>query len=246
MDRLRVAIHLHTHYSHDSNQSPADILAAAERERIDVVAITDHDEIDGAREAREISERGGSPVRVIVGEEVSSRDGHIIGLFLQRRIEPWMSAEETIAAIREQGGVVLAPHPFSTLCDNSLRANVERIVPLIDAMEIHNAQNPWPRHDALAARFAAERAIAPFVGCDGHIRGQLAPAYQTMPTFRGPTEFLTSLRQADLTFGRYGPRYFLGMIGRHIWDCVFPRRLPGFGVKMPDRSARPQPIAVKR
>jgi len=236
MDDLRVAIHLHTHYSYDSNQSPADILAAAERERIDVVAITDHDEIDGACEARELSERGGSRVRVIVGEEVSSRDGHLIGLFMQRRIEPGLSAEETIAAIREQGGVVLAPHPFSTLCDNSLRANAERVAPLIDAMEIHNAQNPLPWQDAAAARFARERGITPFVGCDGHIRGQLAPAYQTMPAFRGSVEFLASLRQAKLTFGRYGPRYFLGMIGRHVWDCVFPRRLPGFGSKLPDRG----------
>lgn len=222
---IRTAIHLHTTYSHDSNQTPADVVAQAERESIDCVAITDHDAIDGALEASAIAPQS---VRVIVGEEISSRDGHIIGLFLKRWIAPGMSAEETIAAIRAQGGAVLLPHPFATLCDDSVHGAIERIAPLADAIEIHNAQNPLPWEDWRAARFAAACDMAAYVGCDGHIRGKLAPAYQQMPEFRDAREFCAGLREARFITGRYGVGYFAQMIARHFWDKVSPHPLPGF------------------
>lgn len=222
---VRTAIHLHTTYSHDSNQTPADVVNQAVREGIDCVAITDHDAIDGALEAAAIAPAN---VRIIVGEEISSRDGHIIGLFLKRWIAQGMSAEDTIAAIRAQGGVVLAPHPFATLCDDSLLGAIERIAPLVDAIEIHNAQNPLPWQDWRAARFVAERGYCGYVGCDGHIRGQLAPAFQEMPDFRGADEFRAALPHARFVARRYGIGYFAQMIARHFWDKVSPRPLPGF------------------
>lgn len=222
---VRTAIHLHTTYSHDSNQTPADVVAQAAREGIDCVAVTDHDAIDGALEAAAIAPAN---VRVIVGEEISSRDGHIIGLFLNRWIAPGMTAEETIAAIRAQGGAVLAPHPFATLCDDSLRGAIERIAPLVDAIEIHNAQNPLPWQDWRAARFVTERGLCGYVGCDGHIRGELAPAYQEMPAFGNADEFRAALAKARFVARRYSVGYFAKMIARHFWDKVAPRPLPGF------------------
>lgn len=234
MSTIRTAIHLHTTYSHDSNQTPADIIAAAQREGVGCVAITDHDAIDGALEAQAIAPRG---VRVIVGEEISSRDGHIIGLFLKRWIAPGLSAEATIEAIRSQGGLVLAPHSFATLCDDSLGHAIERIAHLIDAVEIHNAQNPLPWQDWRAARFAAQRGLRAYVGCDGHIRGRLAPAYQEMPGFRGAGDFLAALEQARLVAGRYGIGYFTQMIGRHFWDKIAPNPLPGYATDYRRRMA---------
>lgn len=231
---LRTAIHLHTTYSHDSNQSPADVIAQAEREAIDCVAITDHDAIDGALEAAAIAP---PTVRVIVGEEISSRDGHIIGLFLKRWIAPDLSGEETIAAIRAQGGAVLLPHPFATLCDDSVHAAIERLAPLADAIEIHNAQNPLPWEDWRAARYAAERGMAAYVGCDGHIRGRLAPAFQQLPGFRDAREFCASLRQARFVAGRYGIGYFAQMIARHFWDKISPSPLPGFATNYRQKVA---------
>lgn len=104
-------LHMHTHYS-DGEDSPAEVLEWAERVGLDVIAITDHDRIDGAEEAADLAARGGTGPDVIVGEEVSSLDGHILALFISRLIAPGMSAGDTVAAIHEQDGIAIAAHPF--------------------------------------------------------------------------------------------------------------------------------------
>ena len=104
-------LHLHTDHS-DGEDSPSDVLDWAGRIGLDVIAITDHDVIDGALVAAELAGRRDSGPEVIVGEEVSSRDGHILALFIESVVPPDMSAEETVAAIHEQGGVALAAHPY--------------------------------------------------------------------------------------------------------------------------------------
>ena len=105
--------HIHTHHSKDCVMPVADILERAREVGLDVVAITDHDSAAGGLEARELADRYG--VRVIVGEEVKSSEGEIIGLFLERTIPGGMSFADTIAAIREQGGITYVPHPFDRL-----------------------------------------------------------------------------------------------------------------------------------
>jgi predicted metal-dependent phosphoesterase TrpH len=104
-------LHIHTHFS-DGADSPRDVLRWAERKRLDVIAITDHDTIEGARVAAQLARESRSNPDVIIGEEVSSADGHILGLFLTERVPPGLSAEETVAAIHEQGGLAVAAHPF--------------------------------------------------------------------------------------------------------------------------------------
>ena len=105
--------HIHSHHSKDCAMPVADILERAREVGLDVVAITDHDSAAGGLEARELADRYG--VRVIVGEEVKSSEGEIIGLFLERTIPGGMTFAETIAAIREQGGITYVPHPFDRL-----------------------------------------------------------------------------------------------------------------------------------
>ncbi len=231
MQRIKTAIHLHTNYSFDSNRSPRALLDQASREGVGCVAITDHDAIDGALEARALA---GPGVRVIVGEEISTTEGHLIGLFLKRFIEPGMSPEETVAAIREQGGLVFAPHPFATLCDNSLGRAVERLSDRLDAVEVFNAQNVLTWQDRAAARFASAAGLTPYVGIDGHLTGPLAPAYQLLPEFDGPRGFLAALRQAEFVSRRFGPGYFARMGFRHFWDMLMPTRLPGYGTNSDD------------
>lgn len=220
----RVAIHLHTDYSFDSNFSPEQVVAAAQAEGLDVIAITDHNEIEGALRARAA---GG--VRVIIGEEVSTLEGHLIGLFLRARIEPGMSAVRTIDAIREQGGLVFAPHPFASLCSASLGPATVALADRIDAVEVHNAQNPLFWEDRRAQRFAAERGLVAYAGCDTHICGRLAPAWQEMADFETPEGFLAALARAKLTCGRFGPGYFASMIHRHVRDSFGWRPVAGFG-----------------
>src|ERR1700738_1359564 len=105
------ALHLHTSYS-DGWPSPAEVVDHVTLETsLDVIAITDHDTIEGALRAAEHSERTAG-VPVIAGEEVSSRQGHILGLFLERRIPPGLSAAATVDEIHNQGGLAIAAHPF--------------------------------------------------------------------------------------------------------------------------------------
>ena len=226
MKRIKVAIHLHTHYSYDSNLSPATLIQAARRVGVDCLAITDHDELDGALEAQA---QGG--VRVIVGEEISSADGHLLGLFLQERIPPGLSGEETCAAIHAQGGVALAPHPFCILCENSLQKAARRLVEHLDAIEVYNAQNPLPWEDARAATLARQTGLPACVGMDAHLRW-LPLTYQRMDDFTDARGFLRALPQADFFKARVGFRYYALMGLRHFWDKLCARPVPGFGVKV--------------
>lgn len=103
-------LHMHTRYS-DGRPSVRALLDHVVRNTdLRVVAVTDHDTIEGALEARAMQAQ--YPVEIVVGEEVSSREGHILALFIERPIAPRMNAAETIAAIHEQGGLAIAAHPF--------------------------------------------------------------------------------------------------------------------------------------
>ena len=239
MKRLKVAIHIHTHYSYDSNMAPATLIRSARRMGLDCIAVTDHNVLDGALETQAL---GG--IRVIVGEEISSADGHIVGLFLKKRIPPKLSGEETCAAIHEQGGLALAAHPFASLCRNSLRGNVRRLIPHLDAVECYNAQNPLPWEDWRSDRFTRASGLPAYVGMDAHLRW-LPAAYQRMNDFDDPASFLESLRSATLFKSRVGFRYYSLMIFRHYWDMFVPRRLPGSacasrGVELKRRRRREQ------
>lgn len=104
-------LHLHTTES-DGAPSVEQLLDHIAQTDLQVIAVTDHDTIRGAEQAYQLSHRRGSPVEIIIGEEVSSRDGHILGLWLQSPIPPGLTAAETVAAIHAQGGLALAAHPF--------------------------------------------------------------------------------------------------------------------------------------
>ncbi len=144
--------HIHSHHSKDCVMPVADILERAREVGLDVVAITDHDSAAGGLEARDLADRYG--VRVIVGEEVKTSEGEVIGLFLERTIPGGMTFAETIAAIREQGGIVYVPHPFDRLhtipSPAVLRANVADI----DVVEVFNSRLAFPGFNELAERFA--------------------------------------------------------------------------------------------
>jgi predicted metal-dependent phosphoesterase TrpH len=226
---LKTIVHVHTNYSFDANVSPEELIETALGQGVECLAVTDHDEIAGALEARAI---GG--VRIIIGEEISSADGHVIGLFLRELVPPGLSLEETAERIRAQGGLVLAPHPRAYLCDNSLSAGaLERLLPWLDAVEVCNAQNPLLWEEAWARRFARRHGVLPYAGADSHVRGYLAAAYQIMPAFDGPADFLTALANAELHTGRFGPGYFVAMAAQHYHQRLFHRPLAGFGVNAP-------------
>ncbi len=228
MKRLKTVIHVHTDYSHDSNASARDIAEAARAAGVDCVAVTDHDEIRGALELRELGQ-----VRVIIGEEVSTADGHLIGLFLKQWIRPGMSAERTAREIREQGGLVLAPHPFSSLCSDSLAAAMDGLVPWLDAVEVCNAQNPLPWQDRRAAAFARRHELPGYAGGDAHIRGDLAACYQLMDDFSDARSFAAALASAELVHGRMSLRGWAATAWRVLNERLAGRAPAGYGVNCP-------------
>ncbi len=233
MTQLKTVLHVHTDYSYDSNLSCAAVLAAARAQEVDCVAITDHDTIEGALRCRELAELTNGTarrVRLIVGEEISSRDGHILGLFLREHIPPKLTAAETVRRIRAQGGVALAPHPATLLCQGALSyAVIAALRDAFDGLEICNAQNPLVWEDRRAVRFARAHGLPAFVGADTHVRGHLDSCFQYLPEFDGPESFKVSLQRAQLYPGRHGLAYFAVVAVWHFWSLFSRYPLWGLG-----------------
>ena len=186
--------HVHTTFS-DGRHTPRQVVDVAARiPGLDTVAITDHDCIEGALEARRYLERRGSALQVIVGEEVSSRDGHIVGLFLHQLVRPAMSAQDTISAIHEQGGLAVAVHPFR----NPGREGVAALAATLpfDAVELLNGA-PTPRGRSANRRVARLdiRGKPVTGGSDAHIKEMVAACSTEYPG-SGPDAFREALREA--------------------------------------------------
>ncbi len=191
-------MHTHCEVSRDS-RTPVHVQAARIRETgLDVVFATDHDTIAGALRLRELADG----YRIVVGEEISSADGDLIGLFLERAVPPGLSGEETIARIHEQGGVVSVPHPFSRNRRFRIRrAALERLVPLVDCIETFNAREAFARDNRRAAAFAAQHAIPGAVGSDAHTPWELGRVHLEMDDFADAAGFLAALRGPTVQHG---------------------------------------------
>jgi predicted metal-dependent phosphoesterase TrpH len=167
----RADLHVHTLWS-DGAQRPEDVVAVAS-ERVDVVAITDHDEIRGALRARDWArEHPELDVDVVVGEEISTLNGHLLGLFLEERIPPGLSALDTIGEIHAQGGLAVAAHPFHPIRGVSRGhvsiARMIRDLPL-DAIEaVNNAGVFSAPYNAWAALRNLELMLPVTGGSDAH------------------------------------------------------------------------------
>jgi predicted metal-dependent phosphoesterase TrpH len=117
-------VHMHTRYSDGVATVEETLAYALWRTPLDVIAITDHDTIEGALRARDLAERDEYPIDVIVGEEVSTREGHVLALFLHKRIPPGLSVERTIELAHAQGGLAVVAHPFNPVFRHSVQRPV--------------------------------------------------------------------------------------------------------------------------
>lgn len=190
---VRVDLHSHTMWSGDSTTTPDEIEEAVVESGIDVLCITDHNAIKGA-----VQLASSLPCRVIVGSELKTHAGEIIGLFLRDHIPfgaPPIAAAE---AIRGQGGVVYVPHPFDPMRRNLSRAALDDLVGagLVDAIEVMNAKTSLRSLNDEAAAYAAQYGLLAGAGSDAHVPDALGAAYVEMPDFDGPTSFLASLADA--------------------------------------------------
>jgi predicted metal-dependent phosphoesterase TrpH len=183
-------MHTHCEASSDSSTPIEEQARAIRAAGLDAVCATDHNTIDGALRLREIA----VGFRVIVGEEIASREGEVIGLFLDFAIPPNLSADETFARIKAQGGLVVIPHPFSPARPLQLREQtLDRLWPEIDALEVLNGREEFPSDNKRAARYARERGIPGTAGSDAHRAAEIGRAYMEIDDFSSPKELLVGL-----------------------------------------------------
>ena len=203
-DFIHVDLHMHTDHSPDCATPVDTLLDTAKKVGLGAIAITDHNEISGALEARERA----NGIKVIVAEEVKTADqGEVIGLFIEEKIPRGMTLQETITEIRRQGGLVYVPHPFDRMHAVPDYEHLLDVVEEIDAIEVFNPRVAFSAFNEEAARFAAKYRIVAGAGSDSHVAQGLGSVKIRMRDFDGPEEFLESLRDADIVRKRQSLLY---------------------------------------
>jgi len=202
--RAFIDLHCHTSASFDSIASPEAVVRAAAKRGLTHLAITDHDRIEGALRARDTAPDG---LTVIVGEEVKTADGDLIAVFLERAVAPGRPARETIAEVREQGGLVGIPHPFDRFRGSMLNdPRLEAMGELVDWVEAHNARVVGGTGNEQAAAFARGLGLPGIAVSDAHSTLEVGVAYTTLDgdpsTPAGLLAALAVLTVEGLTPGR--------------------------------------------
>lgn len=194
---LRMDMHSHTRASFDCLCPPERVLETARARGIDRLVVTDHNEVSAALVLRRTD-----PERILVGEEVKTREGaDVIGILLTERIPKGTPARETCERIRAQGGVVYLPHPFDTRRSGGAHL-LDAIGDLVDVVEAHNARS-WKRGVNLRGeRWALEHGKLLGAGSDSHTLGEMGRAWVEVPPFEPTREGLL----AALRAGRIGGR----------------------------------------
>lgn len=209
---MKADLHAHTHFSRDALTSVETFVRRYQRAGIECVAVSDHNNIDGALAVRQTA-----PFRVIISEEIKSTEGEIIGLFLQETIRKGLTPEDTVRAIKEQGGLVLVPHPFDRARRSPLREEaLLRVLPEVDVIEVFNSRTIFSPDDQRARRFAEEHGKLMSAATDAHTPWEIGLAYTELPPFEGPGDFLVALGKGNVV----GRRCFVGFHFLSTWAKI--------------------------
>lgn len=199
---LKADLHVHTCHSSDSISSPEKIVQRCLEIGINCLAITDHNTISGALEVKQLA-----PFTVIVGEEMLTTGGEIIGLFLTEEIPRRLSPEETVARIKAQGGLVCIPHPCDRLRPHSrLRRNaLERIFSNVDLIEVFNSRTLILKDSERAFALAQSHGLPGTVGSDAHVISEIGRSFIELPEFESAGQFKLALEQGKPFMRRTSP-----------------------------------------
>jgi predicted metal-dependent phosphoesterase TrpH len=191
---MRIDLHCHTCHSPDSLMTYDELLRSMDRRGIDMVAITDHNTIAGA-----LALCARAPERFVVGEEIKTTHGELIALFLQDEVPPGLTPEETIARVRDQGGLVGASHPLDRVRAEALgRENLQSIRRDLDFLEVLNGRTTFSKDNRQARELAARWGLPGSAGSDAHSPAEVGRAYVVMTAFDGPQDFLNSLSMGQI------------------------------------------------
>ena len=199
--RSFVDLHVHTRSSFDSLAAPEDVVRVAAHRGLTHLAITDHDRIDGALRARDAAPAG---LTVLIGEEVKTAAGDLIAVFLEKPIPPGRPVGETVAMIREQGGLVGIPHPFDRLRNSIARSEeLTALVGLVNWIEGYNARLLRGSGNEQAATFGHEHGIPTVAVSDAHTTLEVGVAYVALDGDPStPAGLLAALPTAEMIVGR--------------------------------------------
>lgn len=200
---LRAELHCHSQHSPCSQMSLEQLIEQCCKKEISIVALTDHNTTIGAFE---LQKQAPDWLTVIIGEEVHSREGDVIGLFLTENIAPEQPIEETIKQIKSQGGLVLLPHPMDRLRKSAVGPEVaERVKNSLDFISIFNSRCLFNADNKKAAGFAKANHIPSYVESDAHSTAEVGRALNVIPPYKNPEEFKESLKQATFITRASGP-----------------------------------------
>jgi predicted metal-dependent phosphoesterase TrpH len=216
-------LHVHTRAS-DAVPGVVEIIEHVEEQtRLDVVGITDHERIDAALAGREVARRRGYRVEVIVGEEVTTLGGHLLALFIERRIRPLRSLRATIREVHAQGGIAIASHPLAPY-PNCVGAGAARrlasdadVTVRLDGLETFNPTNPGRSHHERALALAAELEIASVGGSDAHLVDAVGACWTTFPGRTADDLRRAILARSTTSDGRFWTfRYQVAQVGHQV------------------------------
>jgi len=187
---VRIDLHLHSRYSHDGRSTLEELIERCTECGLDRIALTDHNTVEGALALAEIA-----PDLAIVGEEAKTREGEVIGLFITRRLPPYMRAEDVMDMIHEMGGLTYVPHPLDRHRSNF---SAERIAELAGRIDIIETYNAWcePAENQAAARLAKDLEKVSATGSDAHAASELGRSWMEIDDYTTPQDFLEKLRTA--------------------------------------------------
>jgi hypothetical protein len=201
----RLDLHSHTYYSPDSRLTFEQIRRACERAAIGVLATTDHDTADGAIALKKWARENAPELRIIVGEEILTDVGEVIGLYLNETIPAKLDVHETIDRIHAQGGLFLLEHPFDPIRHglDEVSWDVEP-----DIVEIFNARARLHSSNLKAVAYAEKKGSPKCACSDAHHQSEFGSAYTETPEFdhEQPTELIRALRAGTWT-GKKSPAW---------------------------------------
>jgi predicted metal-dependent phosphoesterase TrpH len=194
MEKLTIELHCHTYYSKDSLLHPVQLLEICRKRGIDRVAITDHNTIEGALVASQLD-----PERVIIGEEIMTTEGELLGYFMSEYIPPALSPHETISRLRDQGAFISVSHPFDGMRAGSWReGSLHGILDLVDALEVFNARTWTKSANDQAATLAKGTGLLGTAGSDAHASLEVGQVRMTLPHFNDVNSFRSALSQGQI------------------------------------------------
>lgn len=190
---VRVDLHVHSSASFDCGVDPHLIARRSQKLGLGPLCLTDHNTISAASAVQRSSPAG----TIIVGEEILTTEGEIIGLFLQQAIAPGLTVHKTVCEIKSQGGIVYLPHPLDASRPSLSASAIDRVVEDLDVIEVFNCRSSADSNRA-AQELCRNLGAVPASGSDAHSLKEIGGTFVEMDPFADAADFLTKLDSAAI------------------------------------------------